>query len=95
MSMKTVSKWRMSSKESSRKSQLKKNPDTKILMPGTRVIQNVFSFNFDLSVKHVFVLTMAGKPVWARYGVEEQTSALMGWVKIIKMNFKSKLKICE
>ena len=24
---------------------------------------------------------MAGKPVWARYGVEEQTSALMGWVK--------------
>ena len=41
----------------------------------------IFYFNFDLSVKHVFVLTMAGKPVWARYGVEEQTSALMGWVK--------------
>jgi len=34
--------------------------------------------DFDASVKHVFVLTMAGKPVWARYGVEEQTSALMG-----------------
>ena len=29
-------------------------------------------------VKHVFVLTMAGKPVWARYGEEEATSALMG-----------------
>jgi len=34
--------------------------------------------NFDSGVKHVFVLTMAGKPVWARYGEEEATSALMG-----------------
>jgi hypothetical protein len=31
-----------------------------------------------LSLKHVLVFTKAGKPVWARHGDEEVTSALMG-----------------
>ena len=30
------------------------------------------------SLKHVLVFTKAGKPVWARHGDEEVTSALMG-----------------
>jgi len=33
---------------------------------------------FDPSLKHVLVFTKAGKPVWARHGDEEVTSALMG-----------------
>lgn len=36
------------------------------------------SKNKTISLKHVLVFTKAGKPVWARHGDEEVTSALMG-----------------
>ena len=36
------------------------------------------SNNKVISLKHVLVFTKAGKPVWARHGDEEVTSALMG-----------------
>lgn len=40
--------------------------------------ENNVEDDFDSSLKHVMVFTMAGKPVWSRYGNEETNSVFVG-----------------